>query len=447
VIRARIFVVWLFSASIAAPPASRGADSPDRTDAAEPLHRATSASRQFVGYAADPLLPHAMCLFADRAKQQWLARLGAADNWRDPIVLVIREPAASQRSEPEIFLEVFRTDLHLKYQITCFIPPPLDKSKLLSTVVEALCAEWAHRAQWVPKTAPFVSAQIPAWLVHGLSQSIGGRTERLLRVISRSVSAGRPQAAAELLATTGLPADNLDRQLFEAKAWLFVEGLLALPEGAKKLQRYLIELGKRKPATDAFWAVYGGDFAQPVALEKWWGLQLARRASVRVAETMTGEATAARLDEILRAELRSVPSGRGKPKEVQATVETLWPYYEQTWFKNLLAEKLTELEALRSQAHPRFQPVITSYSRALRLLLEEKLNQFWRTLATAKSQRKRIENETIEITVYLDRAERTYAQQDPVTLFGDYFEMLDKFQTLEQQRRSPISDYLERFDH
>jgi hypothetical protein len=94
------------------------------------LSSTLSASRQFAAYAENPLLPSALCVYAERVKREWLRRMDAADNWRDPILLVVRTRETAQTNFPPVSMAVFQTDAHLKYQIRCLVPPPLDEAEL-----------------------------------------------------------------------------------------------------------------------------------------------------------------------------------------------------------------------------------------------------------------------------------------------------------------------------
>jgi hypothetical protein len=435
----RLLGAALLAITVAAPCASHAGTT-------NTYSRTVSASHQFVAYASQPLLPAALCVFAEKVNREWLSQIEAADSWRDPVIFVVQERAPAQSNAPPATLEVFRTDLHLKYQIRCLVPPPLSESSLLDVVVEALCAETANRTQRTSPAAPYVVAPVPQWLVQGLAQAMRGQGDVLLGIARRSVAAGRPQRAVELLETTALPGDPLERELFRANAWLFTQGLLNIPDGGRKMQRYLAELGAQKSVTNAFRTVYRQDFPQPVALEKWWALQLARRTSVEVAQNLSALDTKRRLEEILRVKL-VVPGRKGtRSSEIDEPVSRLWTYYDTPWIKDVLRNKLFALQALRAQAHPRYQDVIGKYSEAVAWLLDKKLNRFRRAVRHADDARAAIERESRETTAYLDQAERIFAPEDPARLFEGYFQTLDKFQNLEQERRNPISDYLDKFD-
>ena len=410
------------------------------------LASAVSVTRQFVCYANNPLLPPVVCVFAERIKRQLLTRLNLPDQWRDPIVIAIEQRSDTTPTAPAIALEMFQTDARLKYQIRCLTPPSPDERLLAAAVIETLCAEIANRDQPTSRTAQFTGAPIPPWLVHGLAGTVRGGGELLLRVARRSVVAGRPQTAAALLQTPTLPADPLERQLFEANAWILVENLLTLPDGARKVAQFIGELGRQKSVAKAFWTVYSPDFRDEMALEKWWGLQLARKTSMDVAQNLSAAEMTAQLDAILKTEL-SRPRGRkGTTIEKEIALPDLWRYFEEPWMKDVLVAKLNQLQALRAQAQPRYRAVIDAYVEAVNWLMKQKINRFRRAVERADTQRAAADREYAQITAYLDQAERIYAPTDTAGMFEGVFRTLEQFEELQQRRRSPISDYLDRFD-
>ncbi len=405
-----------------------------------------SASRQFVVYANDRLLPSALCVYAERVKREWLRLWDTSDRWRDPILIVVRPREPSQTNAPAISLDVFQTDKHLKYQIYCVVPPPLDDAELLTSMVEALCAEWANRDQPMVRGRAYAAPLMPLWLVQGVAASIQGRGDLLLAIARRSVAAGRPQSAADLLNARLLPSDPAERALFQANAWIFTESLLALPDGAQKLRRFLTEAGAQKVVSNAFWAVYRGEFPRDAALEKWWSLQQAGRTSAVVAENLTAQETAQRLDDILLTRLDPTRGRRGMPGEKEMTVDQLWRYADESWLKHVLELKIDRLGALRSQAHPLYQAVIDDYIDAVGWLARQSTVRFRRGVRKAEAARLAAEKQSRAIAAYLDQAERVYAPGEFSRSFAGYFRTLDQFQKLEDERRNPISDYLDKFD-
>jgi hypothetical protein len=405
-----------------------------------------SASRQFAAYAHDRLLPSALCVYAERIKHEWLWRMEMPDAWRDPIVIVVHQREPSQADAPTISLLTFQTEKHLKYQIDCLAPPPLDEAELLAAIVDGLCAEFANRDEPTKPHQAYTVPLLPLWLVQGLAASIQGRNDRLLVMARRSIAAGRPQSASGLLAARILPADPPERSLFQANSWIFTEGLMTLPGGAEKLRRFVKQIGARKSASKAFWSVYSQDFPRKLMLEKWWSLQQVSGASVGVAQNLTAEETAQQLDDILLTKLDPTNGLKGTSGKTEIVISQLWRYGDEPWLKEVVRIKLDRLGALRSQAHPFFRPVIDRYFEALSWLAQRRTVRFRRSVAKAAVERVVAEKRSKATNAYLDQAEQMYAPEELSKVFAGYFQTLDRFENLDQQRRSPISDYLDQFD-
>ena len=433
-----LIVSALFSGSLAASPeASAAVD----TNA---LICTISTSHQFVAYAHDRLLSSALCVYAEGVKREWLRRMNVADQWRDPIVLVVHAREPFQTEAPPISWQTFQTDKHLEYQIY-LCASPLDEAELLAAIVDRLCAEWANRTQATVHGREYIVPVMPLWLVQGLAASIHGRNDALLGAVRRSVAAGRPVRAAELLSAKVLPSNPAERTLFQANAWMFTESLGTLPGGAEKLRKFLVELGSQKSASRAFWSVYRRDFPRDLTMEKWWSLQQVGRASVGRAENLTAKDTEQRLDAILLTKLGPTNGRRGLP-DTETPLDQLWHYTDSPWLKDLLKLKSDQLGLLRGQAHPFFEPAIDRYIEAINWLLQQNTVRFRRSVAKATAARAAAEQQTQATTAYLDEAERTYTPEELSKPLTGYFSTLDRFQALDQQRRNPISDHLDQFD-
>jgi len=408
--------------------------------------RTVSVSRQFVVYAADPALPPAVCVLAERVKGAWRARLGITNQWRDPIVIAVRQRSATSSNAAPLSTEMFQTEIHFTYQITCLVPPPIDELDFTAAVVETLCAETANRDQPIQRDQPYTFAIIPQWLTCGLAQAIGGRPAILLGVARRSVEAGRPQSAAQLMMPVAVPTEPVARELFQANACLFAEALLGLAEGPQKMQRFLGELGTTKSVSNAFWFTYRTDFPEPVALEKWWSVERARRTAVVVAANLDLDETAATLEKILVTAVTRPAGKRGAEIRSEIPLAQLWRYYERPWLKPLLTDKLNTLRILRSGAHPFYRGVIEQYCGAIEELIDQHLNRFRRAVAQADNTRAALDRQRQQMTEYVDGAERAYGTDELTGTFRGYFRTLDQFEALERLHSDPISDYLDKFD-
>jgi hypothetical protein len=103
--------------------------------------------------------------------------------------------------------------------------------------------------------------------------------------------------------------------------------------------------------------------------------------------------------------------------------------------------------ALRSQGHPAYHPVLDEYIDAVNWLLQGNTVRFRRAVRHAAVMQATVEKQSRAIAAYMDQAERAYAPEELSGVFNSYFQTFDQAQKLEGERRSPISDYLDKFDH
>ena len=393
------------------------------------LNSASSVSRQFTAYAPGPILPVALCSFAERVKREWLDRLAATDNWRDPILLVFREDPASNPVPAAIQLGVVQVGPVVKYEIRGRVPPVPAAAALAPALVEALCLETANRDRpAVP--GPWAGARIPLWLVQGLTGLIQGDTDWLRLVAQRSAAAARPPALTEVLDRAELPADDVARDLFLANAWLLTDNLLRLPDGGRKLARWLAEL---RTTEDAFAKVYRSDFPNPVAREKWWSLVQAHLATIVIPQDLTARETARQLGALLIM-------ADGQP------FTNLYRNSDQVRLRQAVAKRVDELENLRSRAHPLYQPALAAYSEAGRCLVADQGSRYRRAVARAEQLRLEARRRTEAISVTLDWAEQKYSPGGSSNVWAGYFQTLERLENLQREHHDPIGDYLDKFD-
>jgi len=404
-----------------------------RAETNSPLNTAISVSRQFTVFAPGRTLPAAVCVFAERLKRNWLARLELTDAWRDPIVLVIRENTLSNDVSAPINLGIIQAGPIVKYEISSSVPPAIEERALAAVVVRALCLEVANRNRPQGSVTNWQSAVVPLWLAHGLSESIHGRPEWLVPVALRGANSARPAGAMDVLRVATLPDDEASRELFAANAWLLTESLLRLPGGTRKLQRLLGQLPWTKSFEEAFWTVYGESFASEIGLEKWWLMQQARLATIVIPQNLTAAETVRRLDELLTFE-----EGR--------RFNALERFAEKTWLRETLPGRITELRKLLAKGHPMYRSALALYIEAAELLVAQKLSRYRRAVQEADRQRGEVDRQMKAINGVLNHAERAYADPAVTNAFQGYFHTLEQAEKFEQQRRNPISDFLDKFE-
>lgn len=403
-----------------------------RAETNAPLNSAISVTRQFTTYAPGRTLPAALCVFAERLKRDWLARLELTDAWRDPIVVVVRETARTNSLAAPIHLEITQIGPVVKYEVASAVPPPIEERDLAAVVIRALCLELANRTRPHGTVTNWQAANVPLWLAQGLSESIRGQPEWLVPVARRAANSARPPGVADVMRVGAVPADQPSRDLFAANSWLLTEGLLRLPRGARKLQKLLGELAWTKSFDEAFWLVYRDNFPTEVAFEKWWLIQQARLATVVLPQNFTATETVRRLDELL-----TFPEGH--------RFNALERFAEQTWLRTVLPERIAGLQGLLAKGHPMYRSAISLYVEAAEQLAAEKLSRYRRAVKEADAQRAEVDRQMREINDALDHAERAYVGAG-TNAFQGYFRTLEQAEKFEQQRRNPISDYLDQFD-
>lgn len=408
------------------------------------LIRSVSASRQFVAYADNPLLPAALGYVAEQVKRQWLRELNLRDEWRDPIVLVVTAtPPTDSSNENPAFL-VVPTALGWKYQITWVTPPPLDSARVVPALVEGLCAEWIQRT--IPPASELRPLRVPPWIVLGLTYRIQGRDESTLLPLRRIRDEGMAPRAELLLSTSQIPERDVERDLFQIQAGLLWESLRALPGGAEKLQKFLVRVGQRQPPMDAFWETYREDFSNPSALERWWAVQFAARTAAQAAQNLTARETEQRLDRILRTRLWVKDDKTDTEREIELALADLAPYAQYQWLHSILADKRARLAALRIVALPAYRELITLYDEALRWLAEGQRVRFRRVLTRAEQRRAELFVTYRALEEYLDHIEWQLAPDEFAGGLRGALEILEELDRIQRQRRNPISEYLDRWE-
>ena len=112
-----------------------------------------STAGQFAAYTRDPVWSSVLSVLGSRVKREWLKTLDLPDRWRDPIVIVVSERTDGDRATPAVWMETLRTDLHLKFQVQLRVPPPLERSQVVSALVQGLCSEYANRDRVFPRAS------------------------------------------------------------------------------------------------------------------------------------------------------------------------------------------------------------------------------------------------------------------------------------------------------
>ncbi len=91
--------------------------------------------------------------------------------------------------------------------------------------------------------------------------------------------------------------------------------------------------------------------------------------------------------------------------------------------------------------------MVDEYIEAVKWLMQGSIVHFRRAAGQAAIMQTAADKQSHAIAAYMDQAEHIYAPEELSQVFNGYFQTFDQTQKLEGERRSPISDYLDKFDH
>jgi hypothetical protein len=376
--------VWL---AVSAARARAGSAEEFRREILAPTHY--SVSRQFIAhdapvtstYSFDPgnainltrLDPDLLVISCERIKQAMLIRLGARDEWKGRIILDLHH---CQNPNETLLVTPIITGQDWEYRIQ--LPDVMDRSRFVSAVVEVMLLEMANRNSTH-------SAEIPTWLAQGLAREVilsnpgdlvvdppqthqnGLTLSRLYFDNRQGDTPGKPksdwmdplaQAREYLRATPPMTLEELswprdgvlisDRaEAYRYSAQLLVHDLLQLPDGRANLQAMLRELPEHLNWQLSFLRAFHADFANQLAFDKWWTLQLATFSGRDLSQTWSDEQSWAKLDEVVRPLVEIRTSVAQPARQVQMSLQDILRNWDVARQEDLFREKSRQLFLLR----------------------------------------------------------------------------------------------------
>jgi hypothetical protein len=325
--------------------------------------------------------PALLAVSAERVKNAIWRALGVSGPWRGQIYLAVH-PA---RSLDEI-VTVVSVRLGNVWCHRVELPDVVRRTRLARALTGAVLLELADR------TAGDRSAELPDWLVDGLTQqlldsspgglilsapgqAVNGVPESRLVATERGVD---PLAAArrrlqehpaltfdQLSWPTAAELSGADGGVYLASAQLFVNDLLTLKNGPAGLRTMLAELPRFYNWQFAFRAAFRRDFPTPLDAEKWWAIQVVSFAAHQAGPQWTPEVSRRRLDELLTVpvELRSASNSLPTPATIplQAVLRNFDPARQS----EILQTKLRDLELAQLRMSGPFAVLTAEYCRVL----------------------------------------------------------------------------------
>jgi hypothetical protein len=356
--------------------------------AARPAELAAPARNLATNQNLIRLEPSLVAVSCERVRQALCRELQSDAPWRGK-VFVWLYPADSPDDPATLTSELFRDGWRYRLDLPDFI----ERSHFISAVVEAVLLEMANR------NAGTHSAELPAWLVEGLSQqlqithgieillpppqaagtglslvsaSFNGRKEAPLERAHKILTT-RPALTFEQLSwPRGEEMAGGDRELYRCSAQLFVDDLLELEDGRACLQSMLADLPDFYNWQLAFLRAFRSHFARPLDTEKWWALQVSRFTGRALTQNWPASESWRKLDEALRLGVQLRAGTNELPTHADVSLQTAiqdWDTVRQT---AALEDKLRDLELMRSRTSPEFVPILDQYRYVLTTYLQER---------------------------------------------------------------------------
>jgi hypothetical protein len=334
------------------------------------------------------LEPAFLAVSCERIKQALYSTLGVTTQSRGIVYITIR-PAGGPDKDFVYTTERFGNNWIYRLEL----PPQVERHRLLRVLVQLLLQEIANRK------ATNHLAEIPAWLTEGFTQqllssrgveiilpppdqSVGAvmigptviqaRQPDPLEVARRVLGDQPPLSLAEL---SWPGPDQFDRdagEAFRRSAQLFVTELLELKQGRESLRTMINELAGCYNWQTAFLRAFAPYFANQLAVEKWWTLQVVHFVGRDPMHLWTAAESWQQLADLLQTSVAVRRTQSEMPAHVEVTLQAIireWDPLRQT---STIRDKINELQQARLRVAPEFMALVDDYRRVLTVYLERR---------------------------------------------------------------------------
>ena len=321
--------------------------------------------------------PTLLTISCERVKEILWRELDAKPTWTGKIFLRLY-PVGSGDDPVTIDSEQFRDG----WQYRVSLPNLIQRERYVRGLVNVLLLEMANR------NAGAHSAEIPPWLVEGLSRQmlVSDQREIILpppqmsdsgvRLTTLLVNARRnnplEQAHKELAVNTPLSfqelswpvADQLTGEpgeLYRCSAQVFVHQLLGLPGGSASMRSFLEDLPQYYNWQFAFLHAFRETFTRPLDIEKWWSLKLVLFTGRELSQAWPPEESWRKLDELVRSTVQIRIGTNELPLHAEITLQTIIRDWDPARQTPALESKLSELQMLRPRLTHDLGAVVDDY--------------------------------------------------------------------------------------
>jgi hypothetical protein len=347
--------------------------------------------------------PAVLAVSAERIKQSLYRLLGGVSvrDWQGKIFLVLHPALYADETVTVVARPI---DLNWSYQVQ--LPDVVQRARFLRGLTSVLLLEMANRQ----KTGDGHSAEIPAWLIDGLSRHL--LQDELADVVlstpnplpdnprpgwlapkaheldplanARRVLRQHPALTVEQLSW---PAEaqlsGQDDGVYCASAQLFVAELLKVSNGPGRLREMLADLPECYNWQTAFQDVFRDQFHRPLDVEKWWALEVVGFLSRDPGAPWTAAESAGRLDELLRVPVQIRVSSNTLPEHVEIPWQMAISKLARAGQMAVFETRLRDLRIAELRMTPKCHALAEDYCRVLEGYLGERTQPLPRQISKA----------------------------------------------------------------
>jgi len=391
----------------------------DRSGPPPPALPASSKAKGFFD-----LEPPFLAVSCERIKAALNSELGAPMQWQGKINLTI-SPVRNSRDDYAISVDRFRNAW--RYQVN--LPQRVEQTMFVRTVMQVLLLELANRR------AAERSAEVPFWLVEGLTQKLLTSRQKLLILEppgfsvhgvkidptmfersdhdwlenARRVLRDRPPMTLEELSWPRPEEfDGPNGEAFRCSAQLFVTELLRLKNGRDCLRQTIADLPNRYNWQTAFLKAFETQFTNQLALEKWWALQMTYFVGRNPQQLWTSEESFRKLGEVLQTSV-AIRRGSGDlPARADVSLQAIIREWDTLRQLTTFRSKLRELELTRIRVSSEFTALADDYLRTVNHYVKERerSSAIYANLASMPKDQRKVALGTIQELDRLDTARR-----------------------------------------
>jgi hypothetical protein len=345
------------------------------------------------------LEPAILAISAGRIKASLWRKLDISGGWHGKIFLTIHS-AQSLDEDVTIVSEKFPNGWD--YRVA--LPDVLSRVRFLRAMTGVVLLEFANRGA-------ARSAEIPAWLIDGLSQQllisndpemilsspyrlVNGLaeshtmfTQRGLDPLSnarRILQNNSPLTFEQLSWPTDMQIAGDDGGVYRASAQLFVSDLLNLENGAAKLRAMLNWLPRYYNWQTAFQIAFRENFSEPLDVEKWWTLQTVSFVMHGRSPVWTPAVSREKLGEILSVAVDLRASSNALPALAEISLQAAIRDLDYAQQAPIFQTKLRDLELAQFQMPGPFALLADEYRRVLADYLNQRSGVAWRGTVSNK---------------------------------------------------------------